>query len=305
MKKRISVLLVLVLLAFSAGCTGSREPSAQIAATTLPVYTFTSRLCEGTGLSVTRLVTEKISCLHDYTLQVSQMKAIEASDTVVISGAGLESFLTDALCSADDIIDASENIPLLKGGHHHHHEEGHEEAEEHEESHAGHHHEHDPHIWLAPENAILMSGNICQGLSARYPEHTDTFEKNLKGLVKDLQDLQEYGEQQLADLSCRDLITFHDGFSYFAQAFDLHILKSIEEEAGSEASAKDLIELITLAEEHHLPAVFTEANGSVSAANVLSVEVGCKLCTLSMAMSGDDYFAAMYQNIDTIKEALG
>lgn len=41
----------------------------------------------------------------------------------------------------------------------------------------------------------------------------------------------------LESLSCRELITFHDGFSYFADAFDLTILRAMEEEAGSEASA--------------------------------------------------------------------
>ena len=42
----------------------------------------------------------------------------------------------------------------------------------------------------------------------------------------------------LESLSCRELITFHDGFSYFADAFDLTILRAMEEEAGSEASAR-------------------------------------------------------------------
>ena len=79
----------------------------------------------------------------------------------------------------------------------------------------------------------------------------------------------------------------------------------MEEESGSEASARDLIELITLVEENALPAVFTETSGSSSAANIISRETGCGVCSLDMAMSGSSYFDAMYHNIDTIKEALG
>ena len=73
----------------------------------------------------------------------------------------------------------------------------------------------------------------------------------------------------------------------------------------TEASAQELIHLIEVVEHHHLPAIFTETNGSVSAAAVISRETGTASFALDMAMGGEDYFAAMYHNIDTIREALG
>ena len=100
------------------------------------------------------------------------------------------------------------------------------------------------------------------------------------------------------------MITFHDGFGYFADAFDLHILEAIEEESGSEASAQELKEMITLVRDHQLPAVFTEVNGSASAADIIASETGTKVYSLDMAMAGNDYFDAMYRNIDTIREAM-
>ena len=285
--KYMKFVITVILSFLLCGCASAGAP-AQIAATTLPVWEFTSRLCAGTPVTVTRLITEQVSCLHDYSLNVRQVKAAEAAETIVISGAGLEDFLDDLLANAS-IIDASEGIPLLCG----------EEQEE------EHHHEEDPHIWLAPENAKIMSRNICDGLSARYPQYAQTFETNLSQLLNELTVLQQYGEDTLSQLKCRKLITFHDGFSYFADAFDLTIVKAVEEESGSEASARDLIELITLVEENALPAVFTETSGSSSAANIISRETGCGVCSLDMAMSGSSYFDAMYHNIDTIKEALG
>jgi ABC-type Zn uptake system ZnuABC Zn-binding protein ZnuA len=78
----------------------------------------------------------------------------------------------------------------------------------------------------------------------------------------------------------------------------------MEEESGSEASAQELKELIATVREHHLPALFTERSGSVSAAGIISAETGATVYALDMAMSGNDYFEAMYHNIDTIKEAL-
>ena len=87
MKKTFLTCIMLLVLTF-AGCSSTAVP-AQIAATTLPVYEFTSRICEGTPLSVTRLVTEEVSCLHDYSLNVKQVKAAESSELIVISGACL------------------------------------------------------------------------------------------------------------------------------------------------------------------------------------------------------------------------
>ena len=290
------IILTAALAALLCGCAPKAD-YAPIAATTLPVWDFTSRLCQDTPLAVTRLVTEQVSCLHDYSLNVRQVKAAEAAQVVVISGAGLEDFLDDLLLDVPTI-DASQGISLL------HSEEGHEEEEHHHEE-DGHHHEEDPHIWLSPENAQVMAKNICEGLSRQYPDYEDTFRANLEDLLSQLEALQSYGEEQLSGLQCRELIPFHDGFSYFAQAFHLTILESVEEESGSEASAKDLIHLTELVWDHNLPAIFTEVSGSDSAAQVIARETGCKVYALDMAMSGDSYFEAMYHNINTIREALG
>ena len=292
MKKFLIILLLCLTL---GGCAPAEQ--ADIAATTLPVWQFTCRLTEGTDLTVTRLVTEEVSCLHDYTLTVRQMKAIEEADVVILSGAGLEEFLDDALKSAGKVIDSSAGIPLLDGGHHHHHE-GEEEA------HEGHHHETDPHIWLSPAHAMDQARNICAGLSAEYPEYAAVFEENLAALLTDLQKLEEYGKGELAELSSREILPFHDGFASLAHAFHIEIVEAIEEESGAEASAKELIHLIEEVRHHDIRAIFVETNGSGSAASIIAAETGAHLSTLSMVMSGDDYFAAMYANIDALKEAL-
>ena len=294
MKHKLLIVYLLLVCILSTGCSAARD-SAQIVATTGPVYQFADRLCQNTDLQVSQLITENVSCLHDYTLQVSQMRQAESAEAVIISGAGLEDFMADVTGTADNCIDASIGINIMSYGEDH----GHDHIHEH-----GHNHEHDPHIWLSPANAKIMAENISNGLSSLYPDHANTFRENLTGLLAELDRLQTYGETTLKNLSSRDLITFHDGFAYFAHSFDLTILEAVEEESGSEASAKDLKHLISLVNEHRLPAVFTEVNGSVSAADVICRETGIKAWQLDMVMAGNDYFASMYRNIDTIKEAL-
>ena len=291
MKHLAFFLIFILLVSWFSGCT--HNPTADLVATTLPVYEFTARLCQGTDLTVTRLITENVSCLHDYTLQVNQMLAIENAQAVVISGAGLEGFLEDALTGAKHIIDASQGFSLLHGEHHHDHTHHHEEAAS-----------EDPHVWLSPKYAKAMVENICHGLMHLYPEYTALFDSNLRTILADLDVLQAYGEEALLHLGCRQLITFHDGFSYLADSFGLSILESVEEESGSEASASQLKHLIQLTQAHSLPAIFTERNGAASAAGVIAAETGLPVFALDMAMSGDSYFDAMYYNINTLREAL-
>jgi len=184
-----------------------------------------------------------------------------------------------------------------------------EEGHVHEE-HEGHDHgEYDPHIWMDPERAAVMTGTIAQALAQWDPDHAETYYTNAQAAQEKLCALAEEGRETLSGLTNRELITFHDGFGYFAEAFDLHILKAIEEEEGSETSAREFKELVELIRTEEIPAVFTEVNGSDATARALSRETGVTSAPLTMIMSGegsglDPYLEAMESNLETILEAL-
>lgn len=282
MKQRIFAILLALALLLSGCAAQKSEPSADILATTAPVAQIVGAITAGTDLTVATLISEPVSCVHDYALSVDQMRAVEQAKHIVISGAGLEEFMADVLTSRA-VIDASEGLALLPG------EEG----------------ESDPHTWLAPENMIAMTRTVEAALAAEYPQHAALFAENADIWCGKLDELQSYGEQHLADLSCRRLVTFHDGFAYFAQAFGLEIAASMEIEAGSEPSARELEEIISLLQDQGIPAVFTEINGTADAAELVARETGCAVFSLDTAISSVNYLSAMTQNIDTIKEALG
>ena len=275
MKQRFFTNLLALALLLSGCAAQKSEPSADILATTAPVAQIVGAITAGTDLTVATLISEPVSCVHDYALSVDQMRAVEQAKLIVISGAGLEEFMGD--------IDASEGLALLPG------EEG----------------ESDPHTWLAPENMIAMTHTVETALAAEYPQHAALFAENADIWCGKLDELQAYGEQLLSSLSCRRLVTFHDGFAYFAKAFDLEIAASMEIEAGSEPSARELEEIISLLQDQGIPAVFTEINGTADAAELVARETGCAVFSLDTAISSANYLSAMTQNIDTIKEALG
>ena len=137
MKKIIPILLICSLLL--VGC-GAKTPAPDITATTLPVYEFTQALCQGTDLTVGRLISEPVSCLHDYSLNVNQVRQAESADLIILSGAGLEEFMEDILTGKPSV-DASQGISLLEGEAHDHDGHDHREDHTHEAHEDEHHHE--------------------------------------------------------------------------------------------------------------------------------------------------------------------
>ena len=120
MNKRIfALLLAALLILIASGCSKkqalSEQKTADILATTQPVYQLASALTDGTGLSVSLLISEPVSCLHDYTLTVSQMEKIEGAQLVLESGLGLEDFMEDAL-SGKTRIDIASGLSTPTGG---------------------------------------------------------------------------------------------------------------------------------------------------------------------------------------------
>ena len=312
MKKHVLAALLAAALLFSlSGCGGS-APAAQedgtlrILATTYPVYLFTTAVTDGVeGVEVTRLITEEVSCLHDYTLSVSDMKAIEAADVIVMNGAGLEDFMADALATSKAaVIDCSEGIDLLPTRGHEGHDHGEEEGDH-----------YDPHYWLSPDNAMQAMQTITTRLHEILPDQKNSFQANLDAALALVGGNASVCALATAHSSlssvCTHLefITFHDGFQYFADAFGLNLLKAIEEEEGAEASAAEIKEIVSLIVEHRIPAIFTEVNGSDSTAKAIARETGVAVYPLDLIMSGDGsgirpYVDAMRANLQTIAEAL-
>lgn len=146
---------------------------------------------------------------------------------------------------------------------------------------------------------------MCEALKNRDSSMEKLLDDNLAGLLSELDALQQELQAELSDLSCRELITFHDGFSCFAEAFDLKVVASIEEEEGAEASAKEIQEICDLIGAHQIPAIFVEKNGATNAAGIIARETGVGMYTLNTMMDGQtDYMTAMRENVQAVREAL-
>lgn len=307
-----SILLVLVVLTLvlplsscSKAPDGAEDGTLHITAATYPIWVFAENLLPDVeGIELELMVDQQISCVHDYTLSVNDMLKLERSDLLLLNGAGFDVFLEDALASYPDLprVDCSSGIVLQEAC------RGAAEHDHGDHDHAGHDHTIDSHIWLDPRNAALMTENIAAGLCRLLPEQAETISANCDAYLRRLDGLYNELSASLQALSCRELITFHDGFGYFARAFGLTLLHSIEEEAGSEASAGEITEIIRLIGEHGLPAIFVERNGSDATALAIASETGISVGTLDMVISGEKnasgYEDAMRANAAALLEHL-
>lgn len=285
--KFMAVCVVLLLLLNSCASEKEKETEYNLACTTYPVYLFTQSVIQGIDETSAELViNQEVSCLHDYSLTIHDMKIIDNADVIVCNGAGLEDFLNDAI-SNQDKIECSDGIELIWNN----------EEEE-----------YDPHIWMDPENAAIMVQNISEGLCRLDPDNADSYRLNAEKTITTLHSLTKELLQEISPNTNIQLITFHDGFSYFSHAFNIPIIESVEEEEGSEASAKTVNDIVAVISDNQIPAIFTETNSSVATAQTICRECGIQHFALSMCMSGDgssveDYCTIIRSNIKIIKEA--
>ena len=201
MKRFFALLLSFALALTTLTACGRQETAAKrglvVACTTYPVYLMTQAVTQDVpDVTVDLVVNQQISCLHNYTLTMADMKVIESADLLIINGAGLESFLDDVLASRD-YWDASQDMALRPS------EEGHDHGDH---NHEGDHEEYDPHYWLSPTLAGQMAQNIAIGLTTQDPAHMDEYQANADQVAEQLTALQKELRAEVADLPCKELI---------------------------------------------------------------------------------------------------
>lgn len=318
MKKILALLLAIAVAGGSlSGCirTDYNKDKIKFLASFYPIYIMALNIVDGVdGVEVDCMAEVQVGCLHDFKLSTDDMRNIEKSDGFIINGAGMEGFIEDIANKVDglQIIDSSTGIDLLADGHHHDEDE-HEHEDEHihedEHEHEGHNHgEYNAHIWVSVANCIKQVENITDGIVKLDPAHESEYRSNSKKYISKLTELKNEMESGLADISDRNIITFHEAFDYFAEEFKLNIVSVIEREPGSEPNARDLASIIDLTKETGVKALFVEPQYPNTSADIIAAETDAKVYTLDPGVSGemnkDAYIKMMKENLKVLQKAL-
>lgn len=297
LKKAFSLFLLLMLLpVFSLGET--------VVTSFYPIWLLALNLADGIpGLTVRNLAAPDTGCLHDYQLQARDMKALSEADLFLINGAGMESYVDLVASAFPDlpVADASAGVPLLYGldalqiG----------EAEEAESGEAN------AHIWLSAENAIRMAENLARAMADRFPVYAPRITENLDGLTARLAALDAELREGLSGLPRQGIITFHEAFPYFAQAYGLKVLAVVNREPGETLTPSQLAQLADAIVALDCPPLFVEPQYEDLSARTLAAETGARIFTLDPVVTGpedqvplDYYETVMRQNMQTLREAL-
>lgn len=316
MKKLLAMLLTTAIIGCSfSGCirTDYQKDKLKFLASFYPIYIMALNIVDGVdSVEIDCMAEVQVGCLHDFQLSTDDMRNIEKSDGFIINGAGMEGFIEDIAGRIDglQIIDSSTGIDLLADGHHHDHDED-DEHNEHEDEHEHDEHDHgeyNAHLWVSVENCIKQVKNITEGIIKIDPAHEIEYRKNSESYIAKLSNLQNEMESGLANISDRNIITFHEAFDYFAEEFDLNIVSVIEREPGSEPNAKDLASIIDLTKETGVKALFVEPQYPNTSADVIAAETNARVYTLDPGVSGDmdkdAYITMMKKNLKVLQEAL-
>lgn len=323
MKKVLALLLAIAVAGGSlSGCIRTdynNKDKIKFLASFYPIYIMALNIVDGVdGVEVDCMAEVQVGCLHDFKLSTDDMRNIEKSDGFIINGAGMEGFIEDIANKVDglQIIDSSTGIDLLADGHHHdedehEHEDEHDDEHIHEDEHGhdGHNHgEYNAHIWVSVANCIKQIENITDGIVKLDPAHESEYRSNSKKYISKLTELKNEMESGLADISDRNIITFHEAFDYFAEEFKLNIVSVIEREPGSEPNARDLASIIDLTKETGVKALFVEPQYPNTSADIIAAETDAKVYTLDPGVSGemnkDAYIKMMKENLKVLQKAL-
>ena len=295
MKKTVALFLCLFLML----------PAAALAETVVtsfyPVWLLTLNLTEGIeGLDVVNLAEPSTGCLHDYTLQNSDMVVLSGADALLINGGGMESFLPvlTGACPDLPVVDASEGIPTLMEG-------DTVEIGEPEDGETV-----NSHFWLDPQCAAAMASNLADGLIRLFPDRARQLSDNLSAFLDRLQALDDTMAEALQSLPKKNVVIFHEAFPYFARACGLPVLAVVNKEPDDDLSSAQLARILELVRgEAALPLVLKSAEEDRSV-SVLVNEIGLPVCELDPIVSGpenppmDYYEAVMIRNLEILRAAL-
>jgi zinc/manganese transport system substrate-binding protein len=242
---------------------------------------------------------------HVYEPNPSDAKAIAAARLLVINGLGFESWLprlADASSFTGETITASSGItPRIfeEAGH------DHDDAEEHGVN--------DPHAWQSLTNGVIYARNIGAALAKADPDHAADYEKATADYVARLRALDAAIKARLAAIPTnrRKIVTSHDAFGYFGDAYGIQFIAPVGTSTEAEASAADVAKIIDQIRDENITSVFMENITNTKLIDQIVNETGARVggSLYSDALSGTEGPASSYEkmfnwNVSQLMEAM-
>ncbi|AOB33979.1 ABC transporter substrate-binding protein [Bordetella sp. H567] len=137
----------------------------------------------------------------------------------------------------------------------------------------------DPHAWQDLANGVLYARNIGAALAEADPPHADAYRQRTDAYVARMQALDQRVRQAFAGLppERRRVVTSHDAFGYFGQAYGVTFISTMGVSTDAEPSAADVARIIDQVKREKVPAVFLENVSNPRLGQRIAHETGARL----------------------------
>lgn len=176
----------------------------------------------------------------------------------------------------------------------------------------------DPHIWFDVNLWTEAVRKIDEALQEMDSSNAEYYHQNALAYIKQLDSLHGWVKQEISTIpeEQRILITAHDAFGYFGDAYNIKVLGLQGISTLSEYGLRDVSDLVKFIVEHRIKAVFVETSVSENAINAVvqgaqergfDVRIGGNLYSDAMGKKGTPegtYTGMVRANVKTIVEAL-
>lgn len=235
-------------------------PAPRVVADIAPVHSLAAKVMDGVGQP--ELLLQAGASPHDYSMKPSEARMLDRADIVIWTGPELTPWLPDAMSTlapdaARVTFSALDGVTLLKfriGAQF-------ETLDDHGDEHADGHNDGqgvDPHIWLDPQNAMVLVSELAKVLSGRDPENAERYRSNAQATLDSLVQLRSDIAQTVAPLRSRPFLVFHDAYHYFEARFDIPASGSVSVGDGVKPGAQRVRALQQLIEDQGVVCVFAE-----------------------------------------------
>ena len=166
-----------------------------------------------------------------------------------------------------------------------------------------------PHYWLDPNNAVIVTAAIAEALVRIAPELRPGIIANRERFLRELEARRERWSEALAPFAGAKLVAYHNTWPYFARRFRLDIIDFIEPKPGVAPSPAHLARLIATSRSQQVRAILHEPYEPDDASRLLATKLGVPLLVLATSVGSvpgtGDYLALFDYNIATLAKALG
>lgn len=153
--------------------------------------------------------------------------------------------------------------------------------------------QYDPHIWFDIPLWKEALKQITEALIQLDPEHEAVYREHEVSYFQELDELHQYALEQIETIpeESRVLITAHDAFGYFGEAYGLEVMGLQGLSTEAEYGLRDVQELIELVISRDIKAVFIES--SISERSIQAVIEGAKERGHDLVIGGELFSDAM------------